>query len=652
MESGETVRERDQQAVRERWLGFGGADESRIAAAEERLGCRLPPSYRTFLEVSDGWRHAGGFVWVLAGSEQLTWHQDAAGLSEYFPGELDEDSTPADVLLAGMWGRSLELSVEADAMYVLMDPGDVDDSGEWAVYVWASWHAAPPTRYGSFEEYMRAMHRQFHHLTVGRLGAAFVNDTTRALDAAVEQARLDALRGRYEQAETALAEAKEYGRPRAKGLYDQIRRLSGHSYMVDFQPLATDPVHAPELLPVLAADHARDSWKDDRVWAMKLQTADSAVRELGDAVLGQVRDRSYRYAPDGPFGQAVEEAREQARWGRTDEAWHILRAALPQWRPLGPELLAPVGLLADPFLGPVCGVRERGLELLATPRAGETGDAPVPAADIDPPGLGWLAEPGGEMAAGYRFVLVEGVRPDELPGLIGAEQGGGGAGDGRGDDGDGSGGGGRGESGRGGGLRGPESRFEARFGPRRGEGAEAADWEDRATAAVGLAAPGWSFAFEGRPQVFNPQRFVSPAVAASRGGAEAGRAVVVWSADASRPGPWGVFHLSVAQDGEERYAFTARWKSGDGAGEGGREELTIDRRGDIPGSLDPERFFGSDGTGEAGVLDAVAAEFGVGLPRFALTEGRAHTLITRSWTRPPQPGETYAVLRFVRHRDN
>jgi hypothetical protein len=34
---------------------------------EERLGRRMPPSYREFLKVSDGWRHAGGFVWLLAG---------------------------------------------------------------------------------------------------------------------------------------------------------------------------------------------------------------------------------------------------------------------------------------------------------------------------------------------------------------------------------------------------------------------------------------------------------------------------------------------------------------------------------------------------------------------------------------------------------
>ncbi|MFJ4184971.1 hypothetical protein [Kitasatospora sp. NPDC089509] len=45
-------------------------------------------------------------------------------------------------------------------------------------------------------------------------------------------------------------------------------------------------------------------------------------------------------------------------------------------------------------------------------------------------------------------------------------------------------------------------------------------------------------------------------------------------------------------------------------------------------------------------MAAIAAEFGVGLPRFAITEGRLHTFTTRSWTRPPGPGETYMVVTF------
>lgn len=183
------------------WLGFAPAAVERLAAAEQRLGRRLPPSYRAFLEVTDGWRHAGGFVYRLAGTEGARWHEDSAGFSEYF----DEGEHE------GLWERALQLDVESDMTYVLLDPLDVDEAGEWAVHLHKVWSHGVPTRYGSFREFMVAMHREFHQLAVHRTGGVFENDTTRRLDAAVEAARLDALRGAYEQAAAALAEAVDFG---------------------------------------------------------------------------------------------------------------------------------------------------------------------------------------------------------------------------------------------------------------------------------------------------------------------------------------------------------------------------------------------------------------------------------------------------------
>lgn len=46
----------DEKVERERWLGFAPATEDEVAAAETRLGFRLPPSLREFLLVSN----AGG----------------------------------------------------------------------------------------------------------------------------------------------------------------------------------------------------------------------------------------------------------------------------------------------------------------------------------------------------------------------------------------------------------------------------------------------------------------------------------------------------------------------------------------------------------------------------------------------------------------
>ncbi|GHA03824.1 SMI1/KNR4 family protein [Streptomyces echinoruber] len=610
----ETRSEDDEAARRARWLGFPPASEERIAAMEERLGRRMPPSYREFLKVSDGWRHAGGFVWLLAGTEDARWHDNESGLADIFEEYLDEDAGPEERREADVWRRGLQLDVESDITHVLMDPGDVDEDGEWAVYTWASWRAAPPERHANFLEFMRDMYREFHSLRAHRSDGepVFVNDTTRKLDALVEEARLEALRGDWERALKTLDEAKGYGRPRAAGLGDQIRRLLGQTYMVYFDDLVTDPRYAPELLPPLVAEHAAHSHRDDSTLTFPLRGADGDLVSLAYATLEQVRNGTYRYTAAGPFGEAVERARELARWGDTDGAWRTLMNALPRWEPLGPDHLAPLGWVADPLLGPLL-TPERGRELLSTPRGGQRGEAPRPTAGLDPGNLAWLAEPDpGNNRTSYRFVLVEGVEPEELPGRL-ADGGGDGAV-----------------------LSEPMTFWEARHRSLRNR-REFSSYDDKALMAVGRAGTRWSFAFDGNPAPFNRQRFVSPAAAAGAGT----RAVVVWSGLRARHEEQ-FFHLSVAQDGDEQYAFT--YADGE-----------VRRSGEIPRALDPSRFFGhlADGAeAERSLLEAVAGEFGVHLPRHAIVRGRLHTFTTRSWTRPPRNGETYAVIRLRRVAGN
>jgi hypothetical protein len=396
---------------------------------------------------------------------------------------------------------------------------------------------------------MRDMYREFHSLQAHPSDGepVFANDTTRKLDAQVEEARLEALRGGWERAGKTLDEAKAYGRPRAARLGDQIRRLLGQTYMVYYDGLVTDPRYAPELLPPLVAEHAAHSYRDDSTLTFHLRGADDDVMSLAYGLLEQVRSGTYRYSAAGPFGEAVERARELARWGDTDEAWRTLRNALPLWEPLGPDHLAPLGWVADPVLGPLL-TPERGRELLSTPRGGQTGEAPEPTARLDPDGLAWLAEPDpGNNRTAYRFVLVEGVEPEELPGRLA--------------DGDGT------------ALNEPMTFGEARYTSPHSQ-RESSSYDDRALMAVGRAGTGWSFAFDGGPAAFHRQRFVSPAAAAGVGT----RAVVVWSGLRTRHGE-PFFHLSVARDGVEHYAFTYA-------------DEEIRKSGEIPRTLDPSRFFG------------------------------------------------------------
>ena len=59
-----------QDAVKTRWLGSPGATVAEIKDAESRLGIALPPSYREFLQVTNGWRQPDAFWAASAGSLQ------------------------------------------------------------------------------------------------------------------------------------------------------------------------------------------------------------------------------------------------------------------------------------------------------------------------------------------------------------------------------------------------------------------------------------------------------------------------------------------------------------------------------------------------------------------------------------------------------
>ncbi|HYF07753.1 MAG TPA: SMI1/KNR4 family protein, partial [Acetobacteraceae bacterium] len=59
------------EQVERRWLGEPPAGEEQIAAAERRLGLRLPPSYRAFLRVTNGWHHPSSFVGMIHPVERI-----------------------------------------------------------------------------------------------------------------------------------------------------------------------------------------------------------------------------------------------------------------------------------------------------------------------------------------------------------------------------------------------------------------------------------------------------------------------------------------------------------------------------------------------------------------------------------------------------
>ncbi|MEU0807269.1 SMI1/KNR4 family protein [Streptomyces sp. NPDC005970] len=263
--------ELDEAVVRDRWLGFAPASEEEIAAAEARLGCTLPVSLREFLAVTNGWRDAGCFIYRLAGTAELQWLADSDRdylieiYDELTEGEDEEEvEEDADVINEGaVLRRSLLVSLDGDAADIFLDPGDVNERGEWTAYWLASWSGAGLEPFDSFYELMYDQYKSFHALRKPD------GETKDRWDEKVEEARLAALEGEIDNPLKVLTEAEEFGNERALLLRFQMLTMlgggeqrGGISHVVNYAhhpDILQHPIFAPELLPLaFEEDRTRD----------------------------------------------------------------------------------------------------------------------------------------------------------------------------------------------------------------------------------------------------------------------------------------------------------------------------------------------------------------------------------------------------------
>jgi hypothetical protein len=176
------------------WVGSPGASEGALEATEARLGRSLPPSYRAFLQVSDGWPMLLPLLGRLWSADRIDWLAakrssliDAWLMGESLAGGgppipdpeylvYGEDQDP--VLIRVEYLRSaLEISsldVRDDAIY-LLNPQIVTAEGEWEAWFLASWLPGA-IRYPSFWEMMQAEHLRFQERLgdPGVLGKEFI----------------------------------------------------------------------------------------------------------------------------------------------------------------------------------------------------------------------------------------------------------------------------------------------------------------------------------------------------------------------------------------------------------------------------------------------------------------------------------------------
>ncbi len=155
-----------QEVIASRWLGYPGATEEQIQQAERRLGIALPPSYREFLKVSNGWRLTSPFIeklWPVEEIERyITRNKDeeeraiknpiVTSDQDYFVyGEEQVDGYYRSEYLL----TALEISDWGDSAIYLLNPQVVFPNGEWEAWFLANWLPGA-RRYRSFREMMEA----------------------------------------------------------------------------------------------------------------------------------------------------------------------------------------------------------------------------------------------------------------------------------------------------------------------------------------------------------------------------------------------------------------------------------------------------------------------------------------------------------------
>lgn len=138
------------------WMGVNGATEDEITAVEQRIGKRLPPSYREFLLQSNGWHYPGAFIYQLLPVSKIDWfrnlHQDwydtwMESAREY--GELPP-ITDAEYFVYGpqqdsckfrdeYWIETLTISEIGDSAVYLLNPMVIDSDGEWEAWFFSNW---------------------------------------------------------------------------------------------------------------------------------------------------------------------------------------------------------------------------------------------------------------------------------------------------------------------------------------------------------------------------------------------------------------------------------------------------------------------------------------------------------------------------------
>jgi hypothetical protein len=135
-----------------------GASEEQIAELETRIGKRLPPSYRAFLAISNGFNEPGGSIERLRPTEEVDW------FAKENQETIDAWLTPEMIELTPDFAHlrtTLQISDEGDSAFMLLNPNVIDEAtGEWEAWLFASWIPGE-SRSPSFQHLMEEQYQTY-----------------------------------------------------------------------------------------------------------------------------------------------------------------------------------------------------------------------------------------------------------------------------------------------------------------------------------------------------------------------------------------------------------------------------------------------------------------------------------------------------------
>lgn len=242
------------------WLGFPGASEDELLALEARLKTTLPPSYRAFLALSNGFLQPGQLVPRLFSTKEVDWYikQDPETVAVWTKNTTD-DNIPDDEYFAyddqvaySMRSEHLKsvlvisATETAGTAVYLLNPKVVTKEGEWEAWMFAHWIPGA-NRYRSFRDLMQAQYKQILDHAVREKGRYSPKDTPDALPT-----KLPFL---IQQIDEKIEIWRNVASPTASGTIEGLNEVK--TQVVALQTKNLDGVHLRDALRQCAAELER-----------------------------------------------------------------------------------------------------------------------------------------------------------------------------------------------------------------------------------------------------------------------------------------------------------------------------------------------------------------------------------------------------------